>query len=244
MTEAPKPSERRPAARRLPGERDFRWRGEDVSRIEGLSDGVFALTLTLLLFSQDVPTSTSKLAEAFGDVVPFVATCALLGMIWHGHYLYFRRFGLRDSLCAFLNAILLLLVLVYAYPLRFVAGLIWDGITGDRASIDAATDGSQELLMPLYAAGFLLIHLVFVWLYRHAWKLREALGLDDMERVVTRQYLWANMVLAGVGAISFVIAMTGNPALSGFAFFLIGPALGVLHWRFGVRRYALRSAGS
>jgi len=30
------------------GEEDFRWRGEDVSRIEGFSDAVFAFAVTLL----------------------------------------------------------------------------------------------------------------------------------------------------------------------------------------------------
>ena len=33
----------------LRGERDFHWRGGDVSRLEGLSDGVFALALALLV---------------------------------------------------------------------------------------------------------------------------------------------------------------------------------------------------
>jgi len=33
------------------GETDFRWRGGGVSRIEALSDAVFALALTLIVVS-------------------------------------------------------------------------------------------------------------------------------------------------------------------------------------------------
>ncbi len=32
-------------------ERDFRWRGADISRVEGLSDAVFAFAVTLLVVS-------------------------------------------------------------------------------------------------------------------------------------------------------------------------------------------------
>ncbi|MEO0478888.1 MAG: TMEM175 family protein [Planctomycetota bacterium] len=229
---------------RLPGERDFRWRGEDVSRIEGLSDGVFALTLTLLLFSQEIPKSTGELATALSGVVPFVATCALLGMIWHGHYLFFRRFGLRDGLSAFLNAVLLLLVLVYAYPLRFLAELLWTSIVEGRHGVEekGLIDSHGDLLMPLYAAGFAAIHAVFIWLYRHAWRQRERLQLDELERTITRQYLNANLTMTLVGVLALLLALFGQPGLAGFSFFLIGPALGILHWRYGVRRYELRQA--
>jgi len=43
--------------KRAPADSMFRWRGGDVSRLEGLSDGVFAVTLTLLVVSLDVPNT-------------------------------------------------------------------------------------------------------------------------------------------------------------------------------------------
>ena len=47
------------------GEANFRWRGGDVSRIEGLSDAVFALSLTLLVVSLEVPTNFNEMVRAF-----------------------------------------------------------------------------------------------------------------------------------------------------------------------------------
>ena len=40
---------------RVPFEKNFRWRGGQVSRIEAFADAVFALSLTLLVVSADVP---------------------------------------------------------------------------------------------------------------------------------------------------------------------------------------------
>jgi hypothetical protein len=39
------------------GEKDFRWRGGEISRLESLVDAVFAIAVTLLIVSREVPSS-------------------------------------------------------------------------------------------------------------------------------------------------------------------------------------------
>jgi len=43
---------------------DFRWRSHEISRIEGLSDAVFAFAVTLLVVSLEVPKTFNELASA------------------------------------------------------------------------------------------------------------------------------------------------------------------------------------
>lgn len=50
---------------KLRGERHFQWRGRDVSRIENLSDIVFALVLALAA-TQSIPESFDELAVLSG----------------------------------------------------------------------------------------------------------------------------------------------------------------------------------
>ncbi len=45
----------RAADKGIGAERDFRWRGAAISRVEGLSDAVFAFAVTLLVVSLQVP---------------------------------------------------------------------------------------------------------------------------------------------------------------------------------------------
>ena len=42
----------------------FRWRSHEVSRIEGLSDAVFAFAVTLLVVSLEVPKTFAELMHA------------------------------------------------------------------------------------------------------------------------------------------------------------------------------------
>src|SRR6267143_1298112 len=44
---------------------DFRWRSHEISRIEGLSDAVFAFAVTLLVVSLEVPKTFNDLVQPF-----------------------------------------------------------------------------------------------------------------------------------------------------------------------------------
>src|SRR6185295_14776646 len=98
----------------------LRWRGHEVSRLEGFSDTVFAFALTLLVVALEVPHSYDKLMELMKGFPAFACSFALLIWIWSEHNTFFRRYGLQDAWTITLNAVLLFLVLFYVYPLKFM----------------------------------------------------------------------------------------------------------------------------
>jgi hypothetical protein len=65
----------------------FRWRSNEISRIEGLSDGVFAFAVTLLVISLEVP------------LCPIVLTI-------HGTLMGRRRRKLEEQFGSIENAVL------------------------------------------------------------------------------------------------------------------------------------------
>lgn len=66
----------------LKGEKLFKWRGGDVSRLEALSDIVYGFALTLLVVSLEVPSQFSDLEAAIGQIPAFAASFTILVMFW------------------------------------------------------------------------------------------------------------------------------------------------------------------
>jgi uncharacterized membrane protein len=75
----------------------FRWRGHEISRVEGLSDAVFAFAITLLVVSLEVPKTFNELAPTMRGFGAFAICFVLLFLVWFNQYKFFRRYGLQDT---------------------------------------------------------------------------------------------------------------------------------------------------
>lgn len=210
---------------------DFRWRGTNVTRIENLSDIAFAIALGMIISGVDAPRDVAGLRIFLLNAIPTAAGFAVLFGIWHGHYTFFRRYGVADKQIVVLNALLIFVVLFMAYPLRFAFDSLFAWITtmftGDYSrSLEIGVFNYKiagELVgwfSLLYAVAFGL----FAFMQGHVIRKADQLFLSAYELAETK-----SMHVARWG--QFLIALIA----SGLAFFSpIGPAAGALHAFFGV----------
>ncbi|HJU73530.1 MAG TPA: TMEM175 family protein [Gemmatimonadaceae bacterium] len=213
------------AAKRSVEKSGFRWRAGDVTRLEQFSDAVFAFALALLVVANEIPKQGGELLATLAQFPAFVATFATFVWIWYYHYLYFRRYGFLDAFTTFLNATLLLLILFFVFPLRFIMGALLDGFMGRGW---AFTFAQGRTLMIVYSLGFAAVFAMFALLYRHALHLRTELELDELETVITRSSMTANLLLMGLGLVSASVAWIGpwwsTPA-AGMIYGMTGPLM-------------------
>ena len=226
----------------------FTWRGHEISRIEGLSDAVFAFAITLLVVSLEPPKRFAELWHMMHGFLSFGICFTLLILIWHSQYIYFRRYALDDRVSFMLNAALLFVVAFYVYPLRFLLTVLVDMWTGyqemDREGkvVVMLTRAEWRPLMIIYNLGFIALYAIFALLYAHAYKLRDALDLSPMERYETRGVVQENILMLTIGVVALGLAFANLPQWSGTVYIMIGPGQTILGMVHGKRRRALERA--
>ena len=220
------------------GEREFRWRAAEVTRLEGFSDAVFAFAVTLLVVSLEVPKTYPELLQAMRGFFAFGVCFALLANIWHQHCRFFRRYGLQDPWAVTLNCGLLFCVLFYVYPMKFM-------FTGTFTQALDISEAQLRTLFLIFSGGYVAIFSIFALLYWHAWRKRSELALTPVECLITRHSLIHQAALVIIGLVSILLAET-LPAqligLAGYWFFVIPPYFTISERIFGKRIKALIAA--
>ena len=189
----------------------FRERSKEPMRLEGFADAVLGFAVTLAVVSLDVPRTSGDLLLLARGVPSFAITFTILVGIWHGHHRFSRRYGLDDEVTIVWTAVLLFVAVFYTYPLKFLMAATFDPFFGAPTQVmDAGghlVDVMQRehvgLVMALYGVGYGLVNAAFWALHRHAWRLRETLGLDGSEQLETRLVM-RNYRDAGLFASVFV----------------------------------------
>ncbi len=195
---------------------EFQFRGLDNTRIEALSDGVFALAIALLLISSEVPNTFDELRGFLKNFFPFAATITILTLIWYQHYIFFIRYGLKDAMIVAINTLLLFLVLFFVYPLKFLFQVLFDLfkalIMNDQKGLeilfsDVINANDAPTLMVIYGIGSALVFLTMAWMYLVALKRREYLNLSPIEVFDTRSNILTNLFMASIPFLSAMIAL-------------------------------------
>jgi uncharacterized membrane protein len=185
----------------------FKWRSHEPSRLETFSDAVFAFGITLIIVSLEVPHTFTELFEVFKGILSFAACFTILFLIWNNQNLFFRRYGLNDAYVTFLNALLLFLVLMYVYPLKFLFVVVFSrGAYNDHGHIiQMITDEQLPALMYLYHSGFAAIYVLFFLMYLHARTKAAEINLSPAEIFETDSNIWINLINSSLGIAGIIL---------------------------------------
>ena len=206
-------------------------RHHEITRVEALSDAVFAFAATLLVVSLEVPRTYPELVANLRGFVAFGLTFGMLMLIWAAHNGFFRRYGIQDGRTVVLNSVLLFVVLFYVYPLKFLFSIFVNQFLGanpegEEAGARIGSAGDLSSLMMIYGLGFVAVFGCFTLLYAHAWARRDELGLDAIGQNETLVWMRHYLVFVAVGLFSVALAAGGvglRYGLPGFVYCLLGP---------------------
>jgi uncharacterized membrane protein len=224
-------SDRPTLATQLTEQWQFRKRGEGMTRLETFCDAAFAFALTMLVISiESIPGNYPELVAALKGAPAFAASFAQIMIFWAGHRAWSEHYGLDRGWAVVLSCVLIFFVLVYVYPLKIIFGAFFAWATGGWLPSGFEISNFAELnrLFTIYGVGFTAMSLSLVLLYLYAWRQRDVLHLNTLERHATSWAIlsWSIVMATGIGATLLALFLPGDLAgYSGFFYSTLGVSM-------------------
>jgi uncharacterized membrane protein len=110
----------------------------DTGRLVAFSDGVFAITVTLLVLEIRPPEDDEALLHGLLELWPsylaYAVTFLFIGQVWANHHVMFDHIRAADRLVLLLNTLLLMVVAFLPFATSVLAGALRSG-HGERTAV-------------------------------------------------------------------------------------------------------------
>lgn len=217
--------------KRLSHDPRINYRGSNASRLDNLTDAVFGIAITLLIFNLSNPNSFTELLEFTKTLPAFTLSIGFLMLVWREHLRYSEVYTLNYPGIIFLNTIFIALVIFYVYPLRFLSLFLTSIFF--NLDVGLSIEEAQVPYLMIYY-GFVVFGLYFVMFlfYYRSYKMRDIIGLSAFELFYTRSQMVKLFIMFVIPLISIVIIFMVKQysfalaaSLGGFTYALYGPAI-------------------
>lgn len=189
----------------------------DLGRVLALSDGVFAIAMTLLVLDIRIPDDVhgGDFLRALAGLEPAVAgyliSYLVIGVLWLAHHRLFRQLRVRHSRIMSLNVLLLGLVALLPFPSSLLA-----------------KHGDEALSYALYAANVCAVFAVQTLIIAVSQRNGDIRPMPG--RFPRFGWYLQPMAAVTVFVVWAVVAVTGHPELANYAWWLLLPLV------IGIRR--------
>lgn len=191
----------------------------ETKRLVAFSDGVFAITITLLILEIRRPPDDRHLLHGLLALWPsylaYAVTFLFIGQVWANHHVLFDHIRAADRVVLLLNTLLLMVVAF----LPFATSVLADALHSRHG---------QRTAVVFYAIAFDVTALTFngVWLYAR----RHDLLMETLDRTgvtaITRRFQLALAWLAAGAALGAALPALGVAVIVAFNVFYWLPIRG------------------
>ncbi len=186
-------------------------RGLRTDRLEALSDGVFAIAITLLVLAIAVPTKAGNhllrsVAHLWPSYLAYAVSFSTIGASWLGHNVITEYLDRADAVFVRLNLLLLLLIAFLPFPTRLFADYIGE-------------NQPERVAATIYGVSLLLASTLLWVLWRYAVRaglVRPDLADEEVQLLTQRLTpgLGGYVILIVVGLFVPIVAVVGYLAIA------------------------------
>lgn len=187
-------------------EKDARitYRGSETSRLDNLTDAVFGIAITLLIFNTTNPDSFEDLINFTKTLPAFLLGIGFLILIWKEHLNFSEIYDLQDGIFVLLNTIFLALIIFYVYPLRFFMLFFTNFFFNTGVNVDLNVYQVPDLMI-YYGFAVSSLYFIIALFYSRALVIQRKLQLNDFEVFWTQQHRLRIIIMMTVPIFSVLI---------------------------------------
>jgi len=207
------------------------YRGESPSRLDNLTDAVFGIAITLLLFNISNPNSFTDLISLTKTFPAFLISIGFLILIWSEHSNFTLIYSLNDQVFKLINTLFIALIIFYVYPLRFLSLILTSAFFDINIPVNITGENVPDLMIYYGFVAFALYVTLYLF-YRRALNIKLKLQLNDYEVFLTNQMMKRMIIMFSVPMVSIIIAFSFKRTsiflasfLSGMVYCLYVPAI-------------------
>ena len=175
----------------------------------------------LVISIDQIPTSPPELFELSKDIPAFVFSALNIGAVWLAHANWSRTFGLQDPITIQLSLGLVILMLVFVYPIKLVAQATVIFITSTLLGFslfdtglfenEGWADNTISGLFVFVALGLMALGSIIIAFYQNSLRFAEELHMTDYERTYCHLTTVAWAVVICTALLSLLIALLASP---------------------------------
>jgi uncharacterized membrane protein len=178
-------------------------------RLVAFSDGVFAITVTLLVLEIRPPADYTKLLHGLAALWPsylaYALTFLFIGQVWANHHVMFDHIRAADRVILLLNTLLLMMVAFLPFTTSVLAGALRSG-------------HGQRIAVVLYGIAFDATALTFnaVWQYARRHRLLSQTLDPAGATAIARRFQLALAWLTTGALLGLLIPVLGLAVIAAF----------------------------
>lgn len=207
------------------------YRGSSASRLDNLTDAVFGIAITLLIFNLSNPNSFEDLLTFTKTLPAFLISISFIILIWSEHLDFSEVYAFQDTRLTILNTVFIALVIFYVYPLRFLTLFFTNFFFRTDVAVNIRGDQVPYLMIYYGFAAFALYFILYL-LYHRAYDLKKELGLNPFEEFYTSSQKRRLLIMFSVPLLSILITVIINQfsfiwasVFGGITYFLYTPLM-------------------
>lgn len=214
------------------------YRGEIASRLDNLTDAVFGIAITLLIFNLANPNSFQDLLTFTKTLPAFLISISFLVLIWNEHLGFSEIYTLNDTKLTLLNTVFIALVIFYVYPLRFLTLFLTNFFFNTEIAVNIYGDQVPYLMIYYGFVAFALYFVLYLF-YNRSLRLKTELNLNAYEEFYTKNQKNRLLIMFLVPLLSILLTLVINEfsfiwasVIGGVTYSLYTPLIILWHNRF------------